>query len=201
MSLVVAIKKDDVVYLGADTRATKGERISSHLAEENLKIRRMGSCFVGMSGNVASIQLMTNHPEWFELKAKPLTKKFLVQKVIPKYYDLVKEMDKLEVDEQAGVSPKCGCTFLVTDGNKLFEIDDDFEVIELSKYGQIGCTERIALTFLLNALDDYSPNEMILKALRTSAYRNDGVGAPYILINTGDKKFEVVEERDDSTET
>jgi hypothetical protein len=47
---------------------------------------------------------------------------------------------------------------------------------------------------MLNAFDDYSPNEMILKALRTSSYRNDGVGAPYILINTRDNEFEVVEE-------
>lgn len=194
MSLVVAIKKDDVVYLGADTRTTRGERVRSNLAEEDLKIHRMGSCLVGAAGTVANIQLMTNHPEWFELKGKTLTKKFLVQKVLPKYYDLVKEMDKLEVTEQNSDSPKCGCTFLVTDGKKLFEIDDDFEVMELSKYGQIGCTERIALTFLLNAFDDYSPNEMILKALRTSSYRNDGVGAPYILINTRDNKFEVVEE-------
>lgn len=193
MSLVVAIKKDDVVYLGADTRTTRGERVRSNLAEEDLKIHRMGSCFIGAAGTVASIQLMTNHPEWFELKGKPLTKKFLVRNVLPKYYDLVKEMDMLERGEQNSAQPKCGCTFLVTDGRKLFEIDDDFEVIELSKYGQIGCTSRIALTFLLNVYEDYPPNEIILKALRTSAYRNDGVGAPYILINTRDNKFEVVE--------
>ena len=35
MSLVVAIKKDDVVYLGADTRTTRGERVRSNLAEED----------------------------------------------------------------------------------------------------------------------------------------------------------------------
>ena len=194
MSLVVAIKKDGVVYLGADTRTTRGERVLSNLAEEDLKIHRMGSCYVGAAGSVDNIQLMTNHPEWFELKGKSLTKKFLVQSVLPKYFDLVKEMDKFVVEERNSNSPRCGCTFLVTDGNKLFEIDYDFEVNELSKYGQIGCTERIAYTFMLNAFDDYSPNEMILKALRTSSYRNDGVGAPYILINTRDNEFEVVEE-------
>ena len=194
MSLIVAIKKDGVVYLGADTRTTRGERIRTNLATEDLKIHRMGSCLVGAAGTVANIQLMTGHPEWFDLNGKPLTKRFIVQKVLPKYYDLVKAMDKLEVEEQNSDSPKCGCTFLVTDGKKLFEIDDDFEVIELSRYGAIGCTERLALTFLINAIDEYSPNEMILKALRTSAYRNDGVGAPYILINTAEGTFEVVEE-------
>jgi ATP-dependent protease HslVU (ClpYQ) peptidase subunit len=194
MSLIVAIKKDGVVYLGADTRATRGERVCSNLAQTDLKIQRLGSCYVGTAGNVANIQLMTSRPEWFELKGKPLTKRFLVQNVLPKYYDQVKEMDKLEIGEQNSNSPKCGCSFLVTDGQRLFEIDDDFEVFELSKYGQIGCTSRIALTFLFNAPQEYVPNEMILKILRTSAHRNDGVGAPYILVNTKDNQFEVVEE-------
>ena len=194
MSLIVAIKKDDVVYLGADTRTTRGERVRSNLAREDLKIHKMGSCFVGAAGTVANLQLMISHPEWFELKGKPLTKKFIVQRIIPKYYDLVREMEKLEIEEENRNGPKCGCSFLVTDGKKLFEIDDDFEVIELSKYGQIGCTERIALTLWLNAAEDYDPNEMILKALRVSSYRNDGVGAPYVLVNTRDGNFEIVEE-------
>ena len=194
MSLIVAVKKDGVVYLGADTRTTRGERIRSNLATEDLKIHRMGSCFIGAAGTVANIQLMTSHPEWFELYGKPLTKKFIVQNVLPRYYDLVKEMEKLEMEEQKNDSPKCGCSFIVTDGSKIFVIDDDFEVIEMSRYAQVGCTERTALTLMLNAIDDYSPSEMILKALRISAYRNDGVGAPYILINTKDNKFETVEE-------
>ena len=85
-------------------------------------------------------------------------------------------MDKLEVEEKNSGSPKCGCGFLVTDGKKIFEIDEDFEVLELSKYGQIGCTDRIALAVILNAMEECSPNEIILKALRTSSYRDDGVG-------------------------
>ena len=194
MSLVVAIKKDDVVYLGADTRTTRGEIIRSNLLEENLKIHHMGSCFVGAAGSVASSQILLNHPEWFELKGKPLTKKFIVQNIIPKYYDLVKEMDKFDKEDMNSSLPKSESVFLVTDGKKLFRIDSDFEVVELSRYGQIGCSEIIALTLIFSAIDDCSPNEMILKALRESAYRDNGVGAPFVLINTRDNKFEFVEE-------
>lgn len=194
MSLVVAIKKDDIVYLGADTRTTRGEIIRSNLLEENLKIHHMGSCFVGAVGSVASSQILLNHPEWFELKGKPLTKKFIVQNIIPKYYDLVKEMDKFDKEDMNSSLPKSESVFLVTDGKKLFRIDSDFEVVELSRYGQIGCSEIIALTLIFSVIDDCSPNEMILKALRESAYRDNGVGAPFVLINTRDNKFEFVEE-------
>ena len=194
MSLIVAIKRDDVVYLGADTRSTRGERVRANLAEDDFKINRLASCFVGAAGSVASIQVMTSHPEWFELNGKPLTKKFLVLNVLPKYYETIKHMDKLKISEQNSASPESGCAFIVTDGKKLFIIRDDFSVTELSKYAQVGCTEPIALSILFNALDEYTPNELILKALRLSAYRNDGVGAPFVLINTKDNKFTVVEE-------
>ena len=193
MSLIVAIKKDDVVYLGADTRTVKGSYVRSRLSERDFKICRMGTCFVGGVGDVANIQVMTNHPEWFDLKGKPLTRRFLVQNVIPRYYDSVKDLEKLEFDEENSNSPKCGCEFLVTDGKRLFKIDNDFEVIELSKHGEIGCTERIALTLFLRTEDGHEPNELILKALRMSSYRNGFVGAPYVLINTRDGQFELVE--------
>ena len=187
MSLVVAIKKDDVVYFGADTRVSiEGGDVSRCLcvlAEDELKIQRMGSCFVGTAGYNQGSQLFLDHPEWFELKGKPLTKRFIVQNVIPKFYDLAKEMYKL--------TP---AVFLVTDGKKLFKINDDFEVVELSRYGQIGCTKTIALALILSEIDNCSPNEIILNALRESAYRNNYVGAPFVLINTRDNKFEFVEE-------
>ena len=193
MSLVVAIKRDGVVYLGADTRTTRGERVRANLAEEDLKLHRMGSCIVGAAGTVSNIQVLTNHPEWFELNGKPLTKKFLVKNVIPKFFTLLGEMGKLEIDENGNEPPNALCSFLFTDGESLFAMDNDFEVIELSTYGQVGCTEYMALSMFLNALDEHSPNDIILKALRTSAYRNDGVGAPYVLINTRDREFEIVE--------
>ena len=194
MSLVVAIKRDGIVYLGADTRTTRGEHVRATLAEEDLKIHRMGSCLVGAAGTVSNIQVLTNHPEWFDLKGKPLTKKFILKNIVPKFFDLLGELGRLEIDENGDEPPRSMCSFLFTDGERLFMMDNDFEVIELSTYGQVGCTEYMALSMFLNALDEYSPNEIILKALRTSAYRNDGVGAPYVLINTRDREFEMVEE-------
>lgn len=193
MSLVVAIKHDGVVYLGADTRTTRGERVRSTLAEDDLKIHRLGDCLVGGAGSVASIQIMTTHPEWFDLGGKPLTKRFIVQRIIPKYYELAKELEKLENVDSDSDEPKCGCSFLITDGERLFRVDSDFEVAELSRYGHIGCTAYIALTFLLNMPADAPPEDIILKALRNSAYRNDGVGAPYVLINSKDRIFNIVE--------
>ena len=194
MSLIIAIKKDGVVYLGADTRTTIGDRIYPTLTPDNLKIKRVGSCFIGSAGVVSSIQLMTEHPEWFELNGEPLTKRFIVQNIIPKYYDLAKNANKLETDEKYGNSPKSECAFIVTDGKRIFEIDDDFEVCEQSEYAVIGCVNHMMQYVLRDLPSDSVPRETILKLLRMASHRHSGVGAPYVLIDTKENKLEMVEE-------
>ena len=72
-------------------------------------------------------------------------------------------------------------------------ISNGLEVIELSSYGAIGCTQRTAFTSMLTSSEEDAPNDIILKALRLSAYYNGGVGAPFILINSQNKEFEIVE--------
>ena len=91
MSIVVAIKKDGVVYLGADTRTSCGNEVYAQLLPADFKIHRLGSCYVGSTGKVATLQFLKIHPEWFELDGEPLTKRYLVRKVVPKYYALLRE--------------------------------------------------------------------------------------------------------------
>ena len=193
MSLVVAIKKDGAVYMGADTRTSKGDRIYTLLGENDLKIRRLGSCLVGGVGSVSCIQLLDTLPHLFELDGKPLTKRFIVENVIPEYYGLAKRLERLNSPERETDEPTCSASFLVTDGDGLFMITDSFEVIELSRCGEIGCTKQMARSVILASLDLPDPNETILNALRISSYRNDAVGAPYVLINTRDNRFEIIE--------
>ena len=194
MSLIVAIKKDGIVYMGADTRTTCADRYILNFVEDEMKIHRMGDCLVGAAGNVANIQHMSSHPEWFDLGGKPLTKKHIVQNVIPEFYDALNADDKLEKKDKESSRPKSRCSFLITDGVGLFMINDVFEVIELLRYGAIGCTKITATTNMLSMSDDSSPNEIILRALRMSARFDGGVGAPYFLINTREKEFQLVEE-------
>lgn len=193
MSLVVAIKKDGAVYMGADTRISKGDRIYTLVDENDFKIRRLGSCLLGGVGSVSCIQMLDSLSHLFELDGKPLTKRYIVENVIPEYYELAKRLERLNSPEREMDEPTCSATFLVTDGNGLFMITNNFEVIELSQNGAIGCTRQIAQSVIFASLEGPDPNKVILDALRISSYRNDGVGAPYVLINTRDNKFEITE--------
>jgi ATP-dependent protease HslVU (ClpYQ) peptidase subunit len=193
MSLILAIKKGEAVYLATDSRISNSDHIHSTDSEGDFKIQRLGSCYVGAAGTVASIQLMMGHPEWFELNGKPLTKKYLVQNVVPKYYDALDKVGLLDREESNEHSPKSKSYFIVTDGVGIFKIDSDFEVMSFSRCVAVGCTEELADAVFIHLGEDFEPNELMLDILRSSAKRNNGVGAPYHLVNTRDNRFETVE--------
>ena len=55
MSVIVAIKENDVVYMGADSQTTAGMRKRSYLNETGFKIVRLeNGILVGFCGRVAA---------------------------------------------------------------------------------------------------------------------------------------------------
>jgi hypothetical protein len=108
--------------------------------------------------------------------------------------DIVKDMEKPNDNVQEKENPHFDCGFIVTDGKRIFTVDSDLEVNEQSRWAAIGCTEMMAYACFMGAAHNEEPNETILKSLRVSTRRNDGVGAPFILVNTLDNEIEIVEE-------
>lgn len=188
MSIVIAYKKGDTVYMGADSKRSQGDFTTSLDSKYEKKIRKIGSnMLIGGVGLVTCIQTMIdNSDEWFNTKGKPLTKKFIVQNVIPKFFETLRKDNKIKIED--GKETVSKSVFCVTDGKKIFLIDDYFLVSECTEYCAIGCSEDIAYSHLRYADKEKHPNEIILGALRGSVYRDSGVGAPYILIDT--EKFE-----------
>lgn len=193
MSIVIAYKKDNVVYMGADTKRSQGNWARTIETVNDMKIHKIGeNMLIGAVGTLSNIQtLINNREEWFDTKGKPLTKKFIVQNVIPKFFHTLKREEKITIEE--GKSPKAKCCFCITDGKKIFHIDDFFVVTELSDFCAIGCTEYIAYAYIRNANKNDNVKDIILSALRGSVYRDDGVGAPYIFIDTDKFEFSIVE--------
>lgn len=193
MSIVIAYKRNDVVYMGADTKRSRGLFTTTIESENDMKIHRIGeNMLIGAVGAVSNIQTMIdNREEWFNTKGKPLTKKFIVTNVIPAFFNTLLKERKIEIED--GKSPIAKCCFCITDGKRIFHINDFFMVTELSDFCAIGCTENIAYAYIRNAKEDKDVNEIILSALRGSVYRDDGVGAPYVFIDTKDFEFTSVE--------
>ena len=83
MTVVVAIKKDDVVYLGCDTQSTFDSIKRNFLSPANLKIQKMpNDVLIAGSGRLSLIQELVFRPELFEniSPEEGLTKKIYCSK-------------------------------------------------------------------------------------------------------------------------
>lgn len=191
MSLVIAEIKDGVVHMGADTQGSGEISKTSYTSESNLKISKMPhGIIIGSVGVVPVLRILTCHKEWFEkLGSEPLSKKFITTKIVPKFYNELEEMDWLTEKDPAGIN---NC-FLIAQCDRLFLLKDDFTVNIVPKLCAIGCGQDAAEVVYAQSTD-LSVREKMLKALRLASKFDNGVGAPYVFVNTDSLAFEFVEE-------
>ena len=186
MSVVVAVKKDGVIYMGADSLTTVGNRKFHALNETGYKITRLESgILVGCCGEVSSCQSVTNTPNLFTLDENgTLTKKHIVTNIVPKLLEIYTELGKIE-------KGKTENTMLLAYKDKLYCINSNFLVSKYNDFVSIGAGKSYALYHLSNG--DLSTKTRLLSALKESAKRTDSVGEPFVLIDTKNLEFEVVE--------
>lgn len=188
MSLVVAVKDGDRVYMGADTQTTFGNTVIRRpkLKEGCLKITKMpNGVLLGHTGKLNCAQRLTTQKAWFEnLPEEGLTKKFLVQEIVPKFKDNIKAVNGL--DKNGGA----GCSFIVAWKDRLFLLENDFSVFEIADYIAIG-TPDYAHYALMQV---HQPaRERLLSALETASTFSTTVSAPHVLADSKDLALEFVE--------
>ena len=187
MSVVVAVKKDGAVYMGADSQTSAGERRFHYLNETGYKITRFESgILVGCCGEVSASQIVLSTPNLFTLSDNgTLTKKHIVTNIVPKMFEIYTEIEKIS-------KGKTENTFLVAYKDKLYCIDSRLLVTNYSDFVAIGAGQNYAVYHLSNG--NLSPKTRVVSALKESAKRCDSVGAPFVLIDTKNLEFEIVGE-------
>lgn len=189
MSVVVAVKENGVVYMGADTQTSSGFRKVNYLNENEFKILKFSNgILVGICGVVASEQCLLAEPTLFSLEdGNRLTKKHIVNKIIPKIIEILAKNGCLDKDDGT-----MDISIILAYKDSIYRIKRDFTVFGVEKYAAIGAGKSYALYSLIN--DGKTVQERILSALHISSKTVDSVSAPYILINTKDLKFEVIDD-------
>ena len=187
MSVIVAIKENGVVYMGADSQTTTGRRKRNGLNETAYKITRLeNGMLVGFCGKVAAKQAILSLEDVFVLdKEGGLNKKHIVKEIVPKLVDKM----QLIGDEDSGA---LDVSILLAYKDKLYRITVDLDVIHLNENGSDGAG-RDLVNYVLFEMKNLPVRERILKALVASAKRTESVGGPYVLIDTQKQEFEVVD--------
>jgi ATP-dependent protease HslVU (ClpYQ) peptidase subunit len=187
MSVIVAIKENGVVYMGADSQTTSGRRKRNGLNETAYKITRLeNGMLVGFCGKVAAKQAILSMDDVFVLdKEGGLNKKHIVKKIVPKLVDKM----QLIGDEDSGA---LDVSILLAYKDKLYRITSGLDVLNLNECGRSGAGADFTNWYLFGE-KNLSIRERILKALVASAKRTESVGGPYVLIDTQKQEFEVVD--------
>ena len=187
MSVIVAIKENDIVYMGADTQSTAGDYLYRIKSPIEYKIQRLeNGMLVGLCGSKSVAQQLVAQSDVFTLDENgTLSRGHIVRNIIPTIKKIVGQRSE-EFDANSSV--------LLVYKDKIYQINSDGDLIKHTEYVSIGS----GLTYTYYTLfdrKDLPVRERMIMALNASSKRVDSVSAPYTLIDTQNMEYETVNEK------
>ena len=176
MTCIIALKKDDTIYWGADSCVTGyGPRTMSRP-----KIFQVGDLVFGGSGTLRMLQVMEYHLKPKKHKGGVSDMEYIVTKIVPKIRTITKDCGQLEDNKSAGDGEKSGAYFLIGYHGEIYQLGFDFSVSSpVESYEAIGSGQFHALGSLW-ASTKKSPQTAIEDALGAAEFFNAGVRAPFL---------------------
>lgn len=199
MSVVVAIKEGNKIYVGSDSQVTRGGTRATLKNPNNYKIwkvKGVDNCLMAHVGNVRDanvIRLMDGLVTNYNVYMNHVDYEFVVKKVVPDIYSELKNAGYLK-DEQ--YFDHMDSRFLFIYKDQLYMINSDGCVLEVDDYVAIGSGEDQAIGSLLST-EKESPEIRIIKAIKASAASDIYVDYPIILTNSETTEFSVINETDE----
>jgi ATP-dependent protease HslVU (ClpYQ) peptidase subunit len=198
MSVVVAIKENGRVTIGADSQVTKGGTRRTLSNPNNYKVWQVlgaENCMMAHVGLVREANVIRVArgliPELAQLKDE-IDFSFVVQHLVPALFE---ELAKYRVIKSGGEPPRLESSFIFAYKDKLFYISGNGTVIEVDDYCAIGSGECEAIGSLLST-EGEPCEERIKKAIKASAANDIYVDYPIVMTDTESTEFKVYYEQD-----
>lgn len=196
MSILIAYKKGDTIYMGTDTRVIVNEHKKNELCECNYKIQKLDNgMLVGVTGDRIERQTLFSYSDIFTLDNKgELTRKHIIKEIIPNLLSVLEKED-LIVDKE-GELPYMRAVILLAYKDTLYEICSNFAVIKYEDFQAVGSTAEYAQATLWNTKKTDDINERIVKTLDIVSHNSHLVGSPYLLIDTKEQVYKLIGRND-----
>lgn len=199
MSVVVAIKENGKVFIGADSQVTRGGTRSTLKNPNNYKIwkvKDVDHCLMAHVGNVRDanvIRVMDDLVTDYNVFKRHIDFEFVVRSIVP---DIINELKKYGFIKDGDHFENLESRFIFAYQDMLFLISSDGSVIEIDDCVAIGSGECEAIGSLLST-DEDNPEARIVKAIKASAASDIYVDYPIVLTNTDTTEFEVITEKNE----
>lgn len=194
--MVIAYRDGDRVLFASDTQI-KFKNLKFCVSGRNGggSIRHIGhGITIGFSGMRQTAEVLFFNEEWFDsLGDDRLTKRYLMQEIVPRLYEWLSDTDQLNDEAVKNGNSAMVGTFLIAQGDRLFYIDSDFSVSKAERYAVIGELTEFALlrADMISASDN--KEDAMAEVLREMERRTILVSAPYCFTDTVERKFRILE--------
>lgn len=196
MSVVVAIKDEDKVWMACDSQSTRGGSKRTLSNPSNYKIYRPSKekeTLIATVGLTKFSNALATQDEFIDELTKLKNEfgfKYMVTNIVPKLFSIGKQymlVKKVEGQEIYNLEND----FLFAYKDKLFTINSGC-VFEIEDYDAIGSGFELALGYLHNA-EEKDKKEMIIKAIKSAIKTDNYVNYPIIVMNTKDDEVIIIE--------
>jgi ATP-dependent protease HslVU (ClpYQ) peptidase subunit len=177
MTVIVAVEHEGDVYLGADSVAASGW---DKTARRDPKAFLLGDAVIGFTSSYRMGQIIRFHMDGPQAEDGEDEFEALGRRWIPKLREALAKHGYTKIEN----TREEGGQFIVGWRGRVFSVESDFQIREHADgFGAVGCGSPYALGALHAAgIDD--PEQRILVALEAAARFSNGVGAPFVVIET-----------------
>ena len=198
MSVVVAIKAADRIYIGSDSQVTKGGTRTTLKNENNYKIWKVlnvDHCLMGHVGYLRDsnvVRLIDDLVTDYDVYNNSINYRFVVKRITPYIMNTLRDYGFVKDDK---VFDGMESSFFFAYKDHLYFINSDTSVIEIEDCAAMGSGSEQAIGSLLSTVNE-DPEARIIKAIKASAASDIYVDYPIIISNTEDTVFKVINETD-----
>ena len=196
MSVAIAIKDKDKVYLAADSQCTCGESKLTLSNPNNYKIWKTKGlnnsimCHAGSCRDLGIIKFNNFIPETRAMRGD-IDIEFVQGEMAYEMFDVLKEHDFIETNE----GPHMASAYLFAYKDKIYEITQCMYVLEIDDYIAMGSGRDSAIGSLAATVGE--PIETrLLKAVIAASNIDIYVSYPIIITDTESCEFKIFNEED-----
>lgn len=186
-------KENDCVWVGGDSLGSNGYTKSVEGQHKVFRNKVFKNVIMGSTSTFRHIDLLKYSDKLFDeldlYKNTKLDHEYMVMKFIPNIITLFKDgiVSSSEINR--------GANFIVGVGNKLFEVQEDYSVLEpMLGFCSVGCGYAVAMGSMITTENmDIPIPERIELALESAEKYCCGVQRPFVIMNTKDDKIIVID--------
>jgi len=196
MSVVVAIKDNDKIWIGCDSQVTYGYTKSTLKSQRKIwRVEDENNLIIGLVGVCRDMDILSTTEDWIEELPKlknEVNFKYIVRKVVPKIFSELNKFGRMETKNGQWFIDS-SVTFAYK--NNAYQIGHNGEVMEIDDILISGSGRTLGIGAWNNLKDnkEMSIRDKLVQVVKSACESDLYVNYPIIIMNTMNKEVEVIE--------